>query len=96
MENVRREVRVGARFTRAAFERAFATFREFYNIAPQRVLCAPDVLLRYCELYESSPLRALEQAVHLRHAGVPLVAAVLAPGTVAFEGEVDEERMGDW
>jgi hypothetical protein len=96
MENVRREVRVGGRFTRAAFERAFATFREFYNIAPQRVLCAPDVLVRYCELYEASPHRALEHSARFRHAGVPLVAAVLAPGTVAFEGEVDEERMGDW
>jgi hypothetical protein len=27
---------------------------------------------------------------------VLLSAAVLPPGTIAFEGEVDESRMGDW
>ena len=27
---------------------------------------------------------------------IPLVSAILKPGTIIFEGEVDEERMGDW
>ncbi len=93
---MRREMRIGNRFTRASFERAFAGFRELYNVAPLRVLCAPDVLTRYCALYEKSAERAHEHSARLRHAGVPITAAVLAPGTVAFEGEVDEERMGDW
>jgi hypothetical protein len=32
----------------------------------------------------------------LRYDGLPVVSAILAPGTIVFEGEVDEERMGDW
>ncbi len=67
-----------------------------YNVAPQRALCAPDVLTRFCELFETSANRALEHSARLRYDGVPLVAAILAPGIVAFEGEVDEDRMGDW
>lgn len=96
LERVRREVRLGRNFDVAAFERAFATFNEFYNVVPQRALCAPDVLSRFCELFEASVERAHEHSARLRYSGVPLVAAILAPGVIAFEGEVDEERMGDW
>ncbi len=32
----------------------------------------------------------------LFYAGIPLESAVFAPGTIVFEGDVDEERMGDW
>jgi chorismate-pyruvate lyase len=95
MEFVRREVRLGKAFTRDAFQRAFATFQETYNVRPLRALCAPDVLERFGELFERSSDAALRHAI-LQHDGVPLVAALLAPGIVAFEGEVDEERMGDW
>jgi hypothetical protein len=58
------------------------------------VLCAPDVLQRFAALYARSPDDAL--ARHLRHDGVGLESAILVPGTVVFEGLVDEERMGDW
>ena len=67
-----------------------------YNVDPLRVLCAPDVLARYCELFERGPQRAHEHSAWTRFRGVPLVAAIVAPGLVAFEGEVDSERMGDW
>jgi len=96
LEFVRREVKLGAAFSRVAFERAFATFRETYNVAPLRAVCAPDVLARFCELYERSPDLAHRHSARLRFEGIPLDAAVLAPGVIAFEGEVDEERMGDW
>jgi hypothetical protein len=78
------------------FERAFDQFRELYNVRPLRVLCAPDVLARYCALYERDSERALRQSGRIAYEGIPLVAAVIAPGTIAFEGQVDEERMGDW
>lgn len=61
---------------------------------PERVLCAPDVLLRYAALYARSADDALER--RLRFEDVTLESAVVAPGTVVFEGRVDEERMGDW
>jgi hypothetical protein len=32
----------------------------------------------------------------VRFRGIPLYAAVLPTGTIVFEGEVDEVRMGDW
>ena len=67
-----------------------------YNVAPNRAFCSPDVLSRFCELYEASGDRALEHSARLRYDGVPLVAGILAPGIIAFEGEVDEDRMGDW
>ena len=54
------------------------------------------MLLRFCELFETAEHRALERSARLRYDGVPLVAGILAPGTIAFEGEVDEDRMGDW
>jgi len=96
VEFVRWEVRVGGTFSRSAFERAFASFRKAYNVAPLRALCAPDVLARFCELYEPPAALAHGHSTRPAFDGVPLVAAVLAPGTVAFEGEVDEVRMGDW
>ena len=96
LEYVRREVRLGAAFSATAFERAFAAFREMYNVDPQRALCAPDVLRRYCELYERGADIAHERSARIGFRGVPLLAAVMAPGLVAFEGEVEAERMGDW
>ncbi len=67
-----------------------------YNVDPLRALCAPDVLTRYCELYERGADRAHERSARIGFRGVPLTAAVVAPGSIAFEGEVDSERMGDW
>jgi len=95
VEHVRREVRLGAGFDGAAFARAFAVFRQTYNVAPLRALCAPDVLARFCELSDRAG-SVHQHSTRLRFEGVPLVAAILAPGTLAVEGEVDEERMGDW
>jgi len=96
LEVVRREARVGGAFTRATFAHAFATFRQTYNVAPQRGLCAPDVLARFCELFREANVSVHGHSTNLRYDGVPLVAALLPPGCVAFEGKVDEERMGDW
>ncbi len=96
LEYVRREIRLGAAFSASAFERAFAAFREMYNVDPLRGLCAPDVLTRYCELYERGAEFAHERSARIGFRGVPLLAAIVAPGVVAFEGEVDAERMGDW
>jgi hypothetical protein len=96
LERVRREVSLGPAFSARAFERAFSAFREMYNVDPQRGLCAPDVLTRYCELYERGADHAHEHSARIGFRGVPLVAAIVAPGVVAFEGEVDAERMGDW
>ena len=87
---------LGANFTTEAFAEAFASFRRTYNVGPERALCAPDVFARYCELFERSPGAAHLHSTRARYEGVLLQAAVLRPGVVAFEGEVDEERMGDW
>jgi hypothetical protein len=96
MERVRREVYLGSSFSAGAFEQAFERFRELYHVRPSRVACAPDVLARYCALFERSAETAHRRGAHVRYEGIPLAAAVLPSGTVAFEGEVDEERMGDW
>ncbi|MFN2460218.1 MAG: hypothetical protein ABR591_05980 [Candidatus Velthaea sp.] len=85
---------IGAHFGEAAFDDAFAGFRRLYHVRPERVLCAPDVLVRYAQLYARSADDAL--ARDLRFEGIPLVGAVLKPCTIVFEGHVDEERMGDW
>ncbi|MBV8246191.1 MAG: hypothetical protein JOZ38_09745 [Candidatus Eremiobacteraeota bacterium] len=61
---------------------------------PSRVLCSPDVLERYCTVYERSADVAHSREV--RHEGILLTAAIMPPGMVAFEGDVDSERMGDW
>ena len=95
-ETVRREIVVGACFSAEAFADAFAQFRKIYNTAPLRAFCAPDVFARYCELFERSAAAAHRHSTRARYEGVPLEAAILRPGVVAFEGEVDEERMGDW
>jgi hypothetical protein len=87
-------VRLGRGFTAAEFERAFRGFRELYNADPKAIQCSPDVLERFAALFEGGDPAASARA--LRYGGVPLAAAVLAPGTAAFEGEVDEDRMGDW
>jgi len=91
---VRWTVALGASFDEAALDAAFAGFRRLYNVAPARVLCAPDVLARLAALTARSADNALRR--ELRYGGVPAVSAILAPGTIVFEGEVDEARMGDW
>lgn len=85
---------MGRQFSAPSFERAFRSFQQLYHVRPQRVLCSPDVLERYCALFERDP--AAWHRRTLRFEGVPLASAVLSPGLIAFEGEVDEERMGDW
>lgn len=93
LEHVRREVRLGRHFGPADFERAFRSFQQLYQVRPLRVLCSPDVLDRYCEIYQR------EGEAHRREVqfdGVPVSASIMAPGTIAFEGEVDQDRMGDW
>lgn len=87
-------MRVGKEFGAEAFERAFEGFRELYNVAPVAARCSPDVLDRYAQLFERRASAA--NTSELRYRGVPLFAAVLPPGTMALEGEVDEDRMGDW
>jgi hypothetical protein len=91
---VRWTVSLGIAFDEPALEAAFAGFRRLYNVGPQRVLCAPDVLSRLAALTARSPDDALRR--DLRYDGVPVTSAILAPGTIVFEGEVDEDRMGDW
>jgi len=87
-------VRLGRGFTADEFARAFRGFRELYIADPKVIHCSPDVLERFTVLFEGGDPAASARA--LRYSGVPLAAAILAPGTVAFEGEVDEDRMGDW
>jgi len=91
---VRREVRLGSNFAAESFERAFERFVQIYNVLPKLARCSPDVLSRYCRLFESGDDAARKREVRFR--GVPLYAAVMPAGTIAFEGEVDEDRMGDW
>lgn len=93
LERVRREVRLQRAFSPAEFERAFRSFTELYHVRPTQVLCSPDVLERYCVVYD---LRDEGMRRELRFRDARLSAAVLPPGTVAFEGEVDPDRMGDW
>ncbi len=81
-------------FDQRDFERAFEAFVQTYNVEPRSVECSPDVLDRYCRLFESDPNAARRREV--RYRGLRMRAAVLAPLTVCFEGEVDEGRMGDW
>ena len=94
LERVRWTVTLGDAFDDAAFEHAFAGFRRLYHVRPERVLCAPDVLSRYAAVFARTAADAVNR--DLRYDGIPLVGAILAPGTIVFEGEVDEERMGDW
>ncbi|HTJ28357.1 MAG TPA: hypothetical protein VMA36_19525 [Candidatus Limnocylindria bacterium] len=85
---------LGANYDAVDFDTALRGFRRLYNAPPQRVLCAPDVLIRFASLHARSGEDALRRA--LFHAGLPVFSAVLPPGTIVFEGEVDENRMGDW
>jgi hypothetical protein len=87
-------VTLGSTFDESALEAAFAGFRRLYNVGPARVLCAPDVLVRLAALTCRSADDAMRRDV--RYDGVPVVSAILRAGTIVFEGEVDEERMGDW
>jgi hypothetical protein len=93
LERVRREIRVGRHFGPAEFERAFGAFQQMYHVRPSSVLCAPDVLERFSEIYGEAGQAHVRD---LRFEGVRVSASVIAPGMVAFEGEVDEDRMGDW
>ncbi|MBV9271419.1 MAG: hypothetical protein JO165_10005 [Candidatus Eremiobacteraeota bacterium] len=87
-------MRLGRSFNSADFERAFASFQQMYHVVPRRIMCSPDVLARFCTIFEASPDEAHRR--DLRFRGTPVEAAILAPGIIALEGEVDEDRMGDW
>ncbi len=52
------------------------------------------MLQRYAALYARSADDAL--SLRLRFDGIPIESAIVGPGTLVFEGDVDEERMGDW
>ncbi|GAC1415099.1 MAG: hypothetical protein NVSMB5_03870 [Candidatus Velthaea sp.] len=52
------------------------------------------MLQRYAEVFARSGNDAL--ARELGFEGIPLVSAIVEPGTIVFEGHVDEGRMGDW
>lgn len=94
MEQVRWQVELGSTFDDAAFSEALTGFRRMYGVAPLRIVCAPDVLQRAAMLFARSGDDALSR--ELRFEGIRLVSAIVAPGTIVFEGEVDEDRMGDW
>ena len=85
---------LGAAFDEDGFADAFAGFRRMYNVAPERVLCAPDVLRRFAVLFAGGADDADRRT--LRYDGMLLASAVLPPGTIVFEGEVDDVKMGDW
>ncbi len=85
---------LGGAFDESAFVRAFTRFRQLYHVRPGRVLCAPDVLSRYAAVFARSADDALRR--DLAYEGIPLTGAIVPPGTIVFEGEVDQERMGDW
>lgn len=87
-------MRLGSNFAAESFERAFERFVQIYNVQPTIARCSPDVLSRYCRLFESGDDAARMREI--RYRGVPLHAAVMPSGTIALEGEVDEDRMGDW
>lgn len=80
-------------FSPAEFERAYRGFQQMYQVRPSRVFCSPDVLERFCEIYARAG-DAHRRELH--YEGIRVAAAIMPPGTVAFEGEVDSDRMGDW
>lgn len=90
---MRREARLSRHFSQAEFERAFRGFQQMYQVRPSCVLCSPDVLERFCEIYARAGDAHRRE---VRFEGVRVAAAIMPPGTVAFEGEVDSDRMGDW
>lgn len=91
---MRRETRIGRGFGFADFERALDKFRELYHVRPAVARCSPDVLDRLASILGYDAQTSLGREIV--HESMPIVAAVLAPGTIAFEGDVDEDRMGDW
>ncbi len=96
MEFVRREIRLGSDFDTKRFALALVTFRAQYNVMPDRGVCAPDVFARAAELFAGSPAAAHRHSTRVRFEGVPIVAGIVPPGTIVFEGTVDETTMGDW
>ena len=96
MERVRREFRFGDSFDSEQFANGFAKFVRMYNVRPSIVRCAPDVLARVCWLFLPPGTAVHAHSLDVRYEGVRLVAGILPPGVAAFEGEVDEARMGDW
>jgi hypothetical protein len=94
LERVRREIQLDARFAADEFERAFDSFVQTYNVAPTVARCTPEVLERYCRLFERLDDAARRREIRFR--GIPIYAAVLPSGTIVLEGEVDADRMGDW
>jgi hypothetical protein len=94
LERVRKTVTVGASFEVTALDDALLGFHRLYNVRPDRVLCAPDVLLRLAALVARERDDALRR--DLRWSGIRVSSAILAPGTLVLEGEVDDVRMGDW
>ena len=96
VEFVRREVRIGSDFDADRFGEALASFRAQYSVMPERGVCAPDVFARAAELFAGSAAAAHRHSTRVRFAGIPIVAGVVAPGSIVFEGNVDETKMGDW
>ncbi|MDE2571340.1 MAG: hypothetical protein KGM44_02320 [bacterium] len=94
MERVRREVQLPPDWGPETFEQALSSFVKMYGHRPMVILGGPATLARFCRHYE----RSIEVAYggSPRYEGIPLHAAILQPDVVAFEGEVDEEIMGDW
>jgi hypothetical protein len=94
LERVQREIQLDPGFAPDEFERAFDSFVQTYNVAPHVARCSPEVLDRYCRLFERADDAARQRRICFR--GIPVYAAVLPSGTIVLEGEVDEDRMGDW
>ncbi len=90
---MRREVRLVDGFTLDDFARAFAGFVQLFGVRPLRALASIDAFFALAAL--AAP-QGIPTALELRYEGVRIEAAVLAPGTLILEGEVDETRMGDW
>jgi hypothetical protein len=88
-------VALGDRFDADAFRNAFDGFRRLYHVRPERVFCAPDVLMRFACVFSRS-IDDAHSGHALRYDGIALEGAVLGRGTITFEGLVDEERMCDW
>jgi len=94
MERVRREVRLPPAWDVKDFERALASFMRLYGRRPALILGSPAIVERFCRHFEGNPEAAYSGAP--RFEGIPLHAAILPPDVIAFEGEIDEEILGDW
>lgn len=94
MERVRREVTLPRCWSVEDFERALASFVQLYGRRPAVILGSPATVERFCRHFEGNPEVAYVGSP--RFEGIPLRAAILPPDVIAFEGEVDEEIMGDW